>query len=75
MPLSGDFVIISHLFEFVKRFSKIFFEIFSIYSQFRRDLWGFANRFRDSLFIISLCFLFVKYFLNFFKFSLIIETR
>ena len=38
--LSGDFVIISHLFEFVKYFLKISFEIFLIFSHFRRDLWG-----------------------------------
>ena len=64
---SGDLFIISHLFELVKYFFKISFEFSLIFSHFRRDIRGFAYRFRSSLFIISLWSRFVKYFLKYFS--------
>lgn len=67
MPLSGDFVIISHLFEFVKRFLKLFQSFLNILFQTssRSDFLS------ESSFIIShllkLVKGFFKLFLKFFK--------
>ena len=47
--------------------SQNFFRFFLIFSRFRRNIRGFAYHFRSSLFIISLCFRFVKYFLKYFS--------
>lgn len=60
--LSGDFVIISHLFGFVKYFLKTFFIFFKLLSNLQRSDFLF-----ESLFIISHSFVFVKRFLELFS--------
>ena len=61
--LSDDFVIISHLFEFVKRFFKLFSKFFSNHlGSFKRSDFLF-----ESFYIISHCLSFVKRFSKLFS--------
>ena len=61
--LSDDFVIISHLFEFVKRFFKLFFKVFSNHL----DSLSRSDFLFESFYIISLSLEFVKRFLKLFS--------
>ena len=60
--LSDDFVIISHLFEFVKRFFKLFSKFFSNHL----DSLSRSDSLFESFYIISLSLEFVKRFLKLF---------
>ena len=55
--LPDDLFIISHLFEFVKYFLKISFEIFLIFSHFRRDLWGLLTAFAAAYLLYHFVFI------------------